>query len=166
MLVGEAPGAQEDLRGEPFVGAAGRLLDSLLEGIGLRRDEVFITNVIKCRPPGNRDPEEAEVRACARYLDAQIATIAPAVIVILGRHALARLLPAHGPISRVHGSPVDLGGRTYVPVYHPAAALHNPHLEKDLRADFEAVRDVLHLRLARDGAAEPAPADADQLSLL
>ncbi|MHB8572355.1 MAG: uracil-DNA glycosylase family protein [Candidatus Dormibacteria bacterium] len=166
MLVGEGPGAQEDQSGEPFVGAAGHLLDELLAGIGLSREQVFITNVVKCRPPGNRDPEPDEVRACSRYLDAQLDTIRPLAVVILGRHALARLLPSSDTISRVHGRAVVVDGVTYIPVYHPAAALHNPHLRSALEADFAAVREHVDRALRPESAPAGVGIRESQMELL
>src|SRR5467141_4667316 len=143
MIVGEAPGQNEDLQGEPFVGAAGKLLDQLLRGIGLSRGEVFITNVLKCRPPGNRDPLPEEAEACAPYLDQQLALIKPDVVLILGRHALARLLPGHDSISRVHGRVLFKNATAYIPIYHPAAALYNIFLMQTLEQDFHLVRSYL-----------------------
>lgn len=163
MIVGEAPGFNEDLKGLPFVGQAGKLLDTLLQNIGLLRDEVFITNVVKCRPPQNRDPLPNEVEACAPYLKAQLELVSPDVVVLLGRHALERLLPGNGPISRVHGTRIEKDGITYIPVYHPAAALHNPQLVADLQADFDnAKRYVDEVRKPKTvPALEP-----EQMSLL
>jgi DNA polymerase len=167
MIVGEAPGFNEDIQGKPFVGQAGKLLDTLLAGIGLDRGDVYITNVLKCRPPQNRDPMPNEVEACANYLNWQLKLVQPKVVIILGRHALERLLPGHGPISRVHGQMLDRGGIKYVAVYHPAAALHNGSLVSDLQADFLSVRRYLDEVLATP--AEPAPAaplEPEQLSLI
>ncbi|GAC1658961.1 MAG: type-4 uracil-DNA glycosylase [Candidatus Dormibacteraceae bacterium] len=148
MIVGEAPGMNEDLQGRPFVGQAGKLLDTLLAGIGLDREQVYITNVLKCRPPQNRDPMPNEAEACAPYLKGQLKLVAPKVVVVLGRHALERLLPGRGPISRVHGQVVEHAGTAFIPVYHPAAALHNGSLLTDLRLDFDSVRRHLDERLA------------------
>jgi DNA polymerase len=143
MAVGEGPGETEDRVGRPFVGAAGNVLTKLLEGIGLRRDDIYITNVVKCRPPGNRDPEPAEMEACSHFLDAQIEIIRPDVILILGRHALARLLPGAGGISGLHGRKVVRGDRLYVPLYHPAAALYQGSLMRTLEDDMLKVRGYL-----------------------
>ena len=153
MIVGEAPGFNEDLKGVPFVGAAGKLLDTMLAHIGLRREDVYVTNVLKCRPPQNRDPMPNEVQACQPYLRLQIELVQPQAVLVLGRHALERLLPGHGPISRVHGEPVERDGVTYFPLYHPAAALHNGALIGDLKRDFEGVR--VHLA----GLLPPRPAE-------
>jgi DNA polymerase len=164
MIVGEAPGFNEDLQGKPFVGQAGKLLDTLLAGIGLSRQDVYITNVLKCRPPSNRDPMPNEVEACSPFLDRQLRLINPRVVIVLGRHALARLLPDHGPISRVHGQMVERGDMVYMACYHPAAALHNPLLVNDLQADFDAVRRHLEKVLAPP---EPIPeVPPEQLSLI
>lgn len=111
MALGEAPGEKEDLEGRPFVGAAGKVLTKLLEGVGLSRDDIFITNTLKCRPPGNRDPEQSEVDACSHFLDAQIEILKPDAILLLGRHAVARLLPGMPGISQIHGDKVVRGGR-------------------------------------------------------
>jgi uracil-DNA glycosylase len=162
MFIGEAPGFHEDQQGIPFVGAAGRLLNELLEKAGIQRGQVFITNVIKCRPPGNRDPEADEVAACKAYLDEQIEIIAPRVIVTLGRHSMARAFPEE-KISLVHGQARRVGDRVYFPMYHPAAALHQPSLRGLIEADFVRLRALL------DGEVEPEdyapPPEVEQLSL-
>ncbi len=162
MFVGEAPGFYEDQQGIPFVGAAGQLLNELLEKIELQRQHVFITNVIKCRPPGNRDPNPEEVLACQAYLEEQIDTIVPKVIVTLGRHSMARAFPDE-KVSIVHGHPRRLDGRVYFPMYHPAAALHQPSLRSVVEADFVQLRALLA------GEVEPEeyapPPEAEQLSL-
>ncbi len=169
MIVGEAPGQYEDQQGEPFVGAAGKLLDQLLRGIGLSRSEVFITNVLKCRPPGNRDPQPEEVETCSPYLEQQLRLIQPQVVLILGRFALGRLLPGHDSISRVHGRVIEKAGTAYIPVYHPAAALYNSFLMKTLEQDFQSVKAYLDRprprapQLAAESAVAPDP--AQQLSL-
>jgi DNA polymerase len=149
MAVGEAPGETEDREGKPFVGAAGRLLTQLLESVGLDRRDIYITNVIKCRPPGNRDPEQLEVEACSHYLDEQVAMLHPQVILVLGRHALARLLPGAGSITKLHGQQVRRGDRVYVPLYHPAAALYNGGLLQTLQDDMARVRGYLDEEEAR-----------------
>jgi DNA polymerase len=149
MLIGEAPGAREDEQGLPFVGPSGRFLDDLLAGIGLSRESVYIANVVKCRPPANRDPEPAEIEACAPFLDRQIATVDPRVIVTLGRFSMARWFPG-ASISRVHGKPKREGGRTIVPMYHPAAALHRGDLRSVIEADFATLPALI--AAARDEA--------------
>lgn len=170
MIVGEAPGFNEDMQGKPFVGAAGKLLDTLLGQIGLDRESVYITNVLKCRPPQNRDPMPNEVEACSVFLQRQLEWIRPRVVLVLGRHALERLLPGHGPISRVHGTFVERGEVAYVPLYHPAAALHNGSLVTDLQRDFDKVREYLDRFLAPPAPAEPEPdavaEEVQQLPLL
>lgn len=135
VIVGEAPGAREDKTGRPFVGNAGRLLDELLGEAGIAREDVFITNVVKARPPGNRDPKAAEVAHHRPWLEAQLAIIEPELIVPLGRHALKHFAP-EAKIAEVHGTRV--GGRLF-PLYHPAAALHNPKLRVTLLADARAL---------------------------
>ena len=152
MLIGEAPGAREDESGLPFVGPSGRFLDELLAGIGLSRDTVYIANVVKCRPPANRDPEPAEIEACEDYLDRQIAIVDPRVIVTLGRFSMARWFPGEA-ISRVHGKPKHAAGRTVVPMYHPAAALHRGDLRPVIQADFA----TLPALIAAAGTTEAAP---------
>ncbi len=148
MFIGEGPGKNEDEQGLPFIGRAGKLLDSLLEQVPLLRDDVYITNVVKCRPPGNRDPEPDEVAACLPYLQAQIELIDPRVIVTLGRHSMLRFYP-QGKISNDHGRIINIGKRVLLPVYHPAAALRNPRLNETLKQDMkripEAVRESLLL---------------------
>jgi DNA polymerase len=151
MLVGEAPGRQEDLTGRPFVGAAGRFLETLLSEIGLSRNDVFICNVLKCRPPQNRQPKPGEIQTCTPYLDRQIRAIKPRVIVTLGNHSTAHVfaeagLPFEG-ITQVHGKPrkAAIAGRraTTFPTYHPAAALYNGAYRKQLTEDFEALKRIL-----------------------
>ena len=167
MAVGEAPGEKEDLQGKPFVGAAGKLLTKLLEGIGLSRNDLYITNTLKCRPPGNRDPEPEEVMACAHYLDEQIALIQPDVILLLGRHAVGRLLPGSRGISTVHGQKVVRGDRLYVPLYHPAAALYNGSLLRTLEEDMQKVRGYLDEAAAkRETAKQPKPEPVGEQSAL
>jgi DNA polymerase len=183
LLVGEGPGAREDATGRPFVGPAGQLLEELLNAIGWARRDVFIANVVKCRPPGNRDPEPEEIGACAPYLDRQELALDPAVIVTLGRHSLARYLPG-ARISAVHGQLRRAGGRFVFPMYHPAAALHQASLRETLFADIRglpaallAAREALEAERAGSVQAEtlistpsqPAtgqePDDAGQLTL-
>jgi len=167
MIVGEAPGFNEDRQGEPFVGAAGKLLDTLLARISLSRSEVFITNVLKCRPPMNRDPMPNEAEACSPYLARQLELIKPKVVLILGRHALERLMPGQGSISRVHGSLIKRGDVAYVPLYHPAAALHNGSLVADLEHDFDLVKQYLDKLLAPPPPPVPVPKqEPEQLQLL
>jgi DNA polymerase len=170
LMVGEGPGAREDATGRPFVGPAGQLLRELLAAIGWARQDVFIANVVKCRPPGNRDPEPEEISACARYLNRQEDALDPAVIVTLGRHSLRRYLP-DARISSVHGQLRRAGGRFVFPMYHPAAALHQSSLRETLFADVRrlpaallAARETLEAeRIAAARAAEPAPEPAAAL---
>jgi uracil-DNA glycosylase family 4 len=138
MIVGEAPGASEDKQGRPFVGRAGKLLDELLAEAGLERSDVYITNVVKARPPGNRDPRADEVAHHMPWLEAQLALIQPRLIVPLGRHALAHFSDS-AKISDVHGTEITERGRTLFPLYHPAAALHNQSLRGTLFEDARAL---------------------------
>jgi uracil-DNA glycosylase len=135
MFIGEGPGMNENEQGRPFVGAAGKLLEDLLAKAGLHRKDVFICNVVKCRPPGNRDPMPDEMEACGRYLDQQIEVINPQVIVTLGRFSMGKFLPG-ARISSVHGQAKEVDGRLIVAMFHPAAALHQPALKPELERDF------------------------------
>jgi uracil-DNA glycosylase len=152
MFVGEAPGRDEDLQGLPFVGRAGKLLDQLLEEVGLQRADVFVANVLKCRPPGNRDPQPDEIETCRPYLHRQIELIEPKVICTLGNFATKLLTRSQRGITGVHGRPQvhELGGRTVrvFPIYHPAAALRSTNTLEELREDFQRLPELL---------AEPAP---------
>lgn len=142
MLIGEGPGFNEDQQGRPFVGAAGKFLEDLLAKAELKREEVFITNVVKCRPPGNRDPLPDEIRACSGYLERQIDDLDPTVIVTLGRHSMSRWFPGER-ITKIHGQPKKVGARTIVPMFHPAAALHQGNLKPVIEEDFVALRGIL-----------------------
>lgn len=142
MFIGEGPGFHENEQGRPFVGAAGKFLEELLAGIGMQRTEVFITNVVKCRPPGNRDPLPDELDACAGYLERQIQAINPQVIVTLGRFSMARFLP-NAKISSVHGQAMQVRGRWVVPMYHPAAALHQASLRPIIERDFARLPELI-----------------------
>ena len=147
MFVGEAPGAEEDRQGLPFVGRAGQLLNQMLEGIGLAREDVFIANVLKSRPPGNRDPQPAEIEACKPYLLEQIRLIEPRVLCTLGNFATKLLTGNPTGITRVRGTPQvhELGGRQVflLPLFHPAAALRTPAVKETLRGDFERLPELL-----------------------
>lgn len=143
MFVGEGPGFQEDQQGRPFVGPAGALLNELLQQAGLRRQRVFITNLVKCRPPGNREPSPDEVSACRDYLNAQIALINPSVICTLGRPALQTLVAPQASIGREHGVPRQVDGILFIPLYHPAAALHRQDLRPALVEDMRKLRLIL-----------------------
>ena len=142
IFVGEGPGAVEDQTGRPFVGPAGQLLDELLASIGLTRADVYITNVVKCRPPGNRDPQPEEIAACKPYLGNQLRLTNPEIIVTLGRFAMERWLPDK-KISRVHGQPFRVGQRLLVPMWHPAAALRHPEWRQQLEADFLRLPELI-----------------------
>jgi DNA polymerase len=142
MLIGEGPGFHEDEQGRPFVGNSGNFLNSLLEKAGLKREDVFITNVVKCRPPSNRDPLPDEMAACSEYLDRQIAAIDPDVIVTLGRFSMSRYFPGER-ISRIHGEAKQVNGRLVVPMYHPAAALHQGALRATIEEDFAKLPKLL-----------------------
>jgi uracil-DNA glycosylase family 4 len=142
LFIGEAPGWHEDQQGRPFVGPAGQFLDQLLASIGLRREEVYIANVIKCRPPQNRDPLPAEIQSCGKWLDRQIEIIQPQMIVTLGRYSLARYFPNQS-ISKIHGKPRKSGGVIYYPMYHPAAALHQGSLRRTIEADMLRIPQIL-----------------------
>jgi len=182
LLVGEGPGAREDATGRPFVGPAGQLLTELLRGIGWEREDVFITNIVKCRPPGNRDPEPDEAAACAGYLERQERALDPAVVVTLGRHSLQRYLPGarigavHGRLSR------SFSGQHVFPMYHPAAALHQASLRETLFRDMRglpaalldarrALDDERAASVQAEAVAAPAPEpaavvdDAEQMTL-
>ena len=162
MFIGEAPGFHEDQQGLPFVGAAGNFLDELLESIGLKRQEVFIANVIKCRPPGNRDPLPEEIEACKPYLDRQIELIQPKLVVTLGRFSMARAFPK-ARISHIHGQPRKVGGVIYYPMYHPAAALHQPSLRPTVEEDMRRIPELIEQ--AAQIADSPLPVEAEQLKL-
>ena len=143
MFVGEAPGADEDIQGFPFVGRAGQLLTKIIEAINLKRDDVYIANVIKCRPPGNRNPEPDEVEACEGFLFQQIDTIQPKVIVALGTFAAKALLKTQDPISRLRGRIYEYRGAKLVPTFHPAFLLRSPERKRDVWEDMKKVRALL-----------------------
>jgi len=142
MFIGEGPGFHENQQGRPFVGAAGRFLEELLNDIGLKRTDVFITNIVKCRPPGNRDPEPEEIEACNQYLERQIHTINPKVIVTLGRYSMNRFLP-NAKISDIHGQAMNVKGRLVVAMFHPAAALHQRSLRPVIEKDFSQLPELI-----------------------
>jgi DNA polymerase len=159
MLVGEAPGFNEDKQGRPFVGAAGRFLEELLAEAGLKRSEVYITNVVKHRPPENRPPQPDELAACRPYLDRQIAAIEPKLIVTLGRFSLQTFFPGDS-ISRVHGQIRTLDGRYYCNLYHPAAALHQQALRGTLLEDMKRLGEFIAGPM-REGAPGGRGSNAD-----
>ena len=171
MLVGEGPGYHEDQQGRPFVGASGQYLEELLASIGLNRRQVYIANVIKCRPPNNRDPEPAELAACSSYLDRQIELIRPWLIVTLGRFSMDRYFPGQS-ISRIHGRAKRVGDVCYLPMFHPAAALRNPEWRQEMAKDIMHIPELLaELEAARAPkpqsplAEEEAGGKFEQLSL-
>lgn len=159
MLVGEAPGKNEDLQGEPFVGAAGGLLDELLAGIGMARDEVYIANVLKCRPPGNRDPQQDEIDSCKGFLRDQVRMIHPEVVMTLGNFATKLLVPTDLGITRMRGRRIDWWlGASLVPTFHPAAALRGgPRVKEQMQEDLELVRSVLEEAPSEVAALESEP---------
>ncbi len=142
MLIGEGPGFHEDKQGRPFVGPSGQFLNELLASAGYKREQVFIANVVKCRPPGNRDPLPEEITACGGYLDRQIALINPKVIVTLGRFSMAKFFPG-AKISAIHGKAKKVDGRVVVAMFHPAAALHQPALRTAIEEDFQKLKELV-----------------------
>lgn len=160
IFIGEAPGFNEDQQGRPFVGPAGRVLETLLDSIGLKRSDIFITNVVKCRPHNNRDPRPEEIASCRKYLNAQIDAISPKVIVPLGRHAMANFI-TDTTISKARGKSTILNGLTVFPIYHPAAALHQPKLRAALEEDIKKLSDLLQ----NQPSATLTPAKGEQLPM-
>ncbi len=169
MFIGEAPGYHEDQQGLPFVGASGKYLTELLAKIGLTRSDVYITNVVKCRPPENRDPLPAEIGTCRpAYLDQQIAIIQPKIIATLGRYSMALFFPPTARISKIHGEPLRANGRIYYPLFHPAAVLRNmnlaPAMEQDFKRMLDLVKEAKDSESSGSGPDEPPPMPR-QLSL-
>ena len=162
MFVGEGPGYYEDRDGRPFVGPAGKLLDRLLSTAGFKRENVYITNMVKCRPPNNRDPLSGEVRSCSTYLDKQITMIGPKVIVALGRHSFSKFFPGES-ITKARGKPRAWNGLTIYPMYHPAAALRNPGLLPSLESDFKELPLLLEQPLPKANNTDEE--QSEQLSL-
>ena len=156
VFVGEGPGYHEDRQGRPFVGPAGQFLDQLLASIGLKREDVYITNMIKCRPPNNRDPLPGEIAACRPYLDRQLDMIRPRVVVTLGRYSFTKFAPGES-IGKARGTPRKWNGLTIYPIYHPAAALHNPGLRPAIERDFQKLPSLL-----KETTEETGEADEDQ----
>lgn len=142
LFIGEAPGWHEDQQGRPFVGPAGQFLEELLASIGLKRQDVYICNVLKCRPPGNRDPLPTEIKTCQQWLDRQLQLIHPKMIVTLGRYSMARFFPGE-TITKVHGKARREGGVIYYAMYHPAAALHQQNLRETIKADMLKIPSLL-----------------------
>ena len=162
MFIGEGPGFHEDRQGRPFVGAAGKFLEELLASIGMTREQVYIANVVKCRPPGNRDPLPDELSACEPYLERQIQLIKPRVIVTLGRFSMYRYFPG-AAISKIHGQPKRVGNAIVIPMFHPAAALHQPKWRPLVEADFKKLPGLI--TEAENYGDEAPPPQAQQLSL-
>jgi DNA polymerase len=157
LFIGEAPGYHEDQQGRPFVGPAGQFLDELLASINLKRDQVYIANVIKCRPPGNRDPLPGEIQSCKQWLDQQIELIKPKMIVTLGRYSMARYF-ANESIGKIHGRAKKMDGVIYFPMYHPAAALHQGSLRKTIEEDMKNIPHLLNeLETIAETNTEPEP---------
>ena len=156
MFIGEGPGFHENEQGHPFVGASGKFLDQLLAQAGVTREDVFIANVVKCRPPGNRDPQPDELAACDTYLEAQIEVINPSIIVTLGRFSMNKFFPG-AKISAVHGQMKKIDGRFVIPMFHPAAALHQAALKPSILGDFAKLPDQLNE--ARIALGKPAPVE-------
>jgi len=173
MFVGEAPGFHEDKQGIPFVGPAGQLLDQLLASIGLQRPQVYIANTLKCRPPENRDPQPQELQTCTPFLFKQIAIIKPRIICTLGNHATKTLLATSTGISQLHGKLIRKGELAYVPLFHPAAALHKPPLKSTLIDDFQRLQEHLvseRMRWEEEGekgveSAAESEAEPEQMGL-
>lgn len=155
MLVGEGPGATEDKQGRPFVGASGRFLNELLAQAGVTREDVWITNVVKCRPPGNRDPQLDEIETCtSNYLENQIKIVNPSIIVTLGRHSLSRFIQ-NAKITQIHGQMQKIGKRFIIPMFHPAAALHQERFRPMLLEDFAKLPELLKEARAALGKDKP-----------
>lgn len=163
VFIGEGPGFHEDKQARPFIGAAGKFLDELLTSIGLKREDVYIGNVIKCRPPNNRDPLPDEIAACAPWLDRQLEILKPRVIVTLGRFSMNRYFTGQ-TIGRIHGQPRRLGNVTVVPMYHPAAALHQGNLRRTILDDFQKLPAILEQVLEEE--AKPSEPEIKQMQLL
>jgi DNA polymerase len=160
LFIGEAPGWHEDQQGRPFVGPAGQFLDELLQSIGLRRHDVYIANVIKCRPPANRDPLPSEVKACRKWLDRQIELIKPRMIVMLGRYSLAQFMPGES-MSKAHGKAKKRDGVIYFAMYHPAAALHQGSLRSVIMEDMKKIPTIL----AQESGIKEEEPKPEQLSM-
>jgi uracil-DNA glycosylase family 4 len=163
MFIGEGPGYNEDKQGLPFVGQSGKYLETLLKLLNLTRNQVFITNVVKCRPPENRDPLPIEINTCVpTYLNDQIALINPLIIVTLGRFSMGLYFP-NGRITQIHGQAKIENGRAYLPLFHPAAVLRDPSKQPQMEADFKRIPEILEkVRAARDGGKKPPPPPKDE----
>ena len=163
VFIGEGPGYYEDQQGRPFVGPAGKLLDELLASVGFNREDVYITNMVKCRPPNNRDPLPGEIKACRPYLDRQLEFIGPRVVVTLGRYSFSKFFPGEA-IGKARGKPRKWNGLTIYPMYHPAAVLRNSNLRPALEGDFQKLRTLLDDKSPI--ADTPEGEKSEQLSLL
>lgn len=163
LFIGEGPGFHENEQGRPFVGAAGKFLEELLASIGLKREDVFICNVVKCRPPGNRDPQSDEIDACSAYLERQISVINPKAIITLGRFSMARYFPS-ARISAIHGEAKRVDGRLIIAMYHPAAALHQPSLRAVVMNDFAKIPKYLDQLVEVSATSNEPPEEPQQLS--
>ena len=164
MFIGEGPGMNENEQGRPFVGAAGNFLNQLLAQAGLKRETVWIGNVVKCRPPENRDPQPDELAACNTYLERQIEAIDPRIIVTLGRFSMGKFMPG-AKISAIHGQMRKIGNRFVIAMYHPAAALHQPDLMKTIMADFAKLPQLLDVARKELAKSAPAAATVDEASV-
>jgi uracil-DNA glycosylase len=164
MFIGEGPGFHEDQQGRPFVGAAGQLLDSLLASINLKREQVYITNMVKHRPPNNRDPLPGELTACRPWLDQQLEMIKPRILITLGRHSMELFFPGKS-ISKIHGTYIRKDGLICFAMYHPAAALHQQSLRNEIQADMLKIRDLLPEIENKEEAKPVAAPEATQLNL-
>ena len=162
VFIGEAPGYHEDQQARPFIGPAGKFLDQLLASIGMKREDVYICNVIKCRPPNNRDPLPKEIQACHKWLNRQLEVIGPKLVATLGRYSLARYFPGE-PISRIHGQERQVGDGVVVPMYHPAAALHQASLRHTIETDFKKL--PAFLERARGTSQQPREPEPEQMRL-
>lgn len=163
MFIGEAPGRNEDLKGEPFVGAAGKLLDELLASAGLSRDEVYIANILKCRPPGNRNPQADEIEACTPFLREQVRLVNPCIIVTLGNFATRFVLKTTVGITQLRGRPQQAGRFKVLPIFHPAAALYDVKKRDVLMADFAVLRQMLDEEAAQAACGEYGEPDQPTL---
>ena len=161
MFIGEGPGSNEDQQGRPFVGPAGRLLNELLASIGLARDQVYITNVVKCRPPNNRDPMPQEIAACAPYLERQLALIKPKVVVTLGRYSMAKFFPG-ASITKIHGQPKRIGATFYFPMFHPAAALRQESYMAAVKADMLKIPALIEEARKVTVTDDPSPVEGQE----
>ena len=163
MVVGEAPGSNEDKTGRPFAGRAGNLLNELLSSVGIKRSQIYITNMLKCRPPSNRAPQQTEIDSCEPYLALQISLIQPSVIITLGRFSFSNFFPGI-PLSKARGIVREWNGIKILPVYHPAAALYNPGLKPKLLQDFQKITSLVNINES-SAFEQSRMADATQLSL-